>query len=159
VINSETVVSLGRAYDKQNKVKEAIQCYNKAIADPKKKNVNAYFFLGQLLEREKDFKEAVTNYRKCLKLDTEHLSSCLHLATLLAQLNEQSKAAKYFKHALKLDSTSIVANYGMGRTLHLATNNIDAPIKYYKAVVDKDPAHYKALCQLGTIYLEKMDLT
>ena len=46
VFNSDTYVSLGRAYDKQNKVTEAIECFEKAIGDTKKSQVNAYFFLG-----------------------------------------------------------------------------------------------------------------
>lgn len=91
--------------------------------------------------------------------DQEHFGACLHLATLLAHQGESAKAAKYFKHANKLDPNSIAANYGLGKTLHSLTNNVDAPIKYYEFVIEKDPTHYKAFCQLGIVYLEKMDLT
>jgi tetratricopeptide (TPR) repeat protein len=31
-----------------------------AIKDANKKNVNAHFFFGQMLEREKNFEEAIT---------------------------------------------------------------------------------------------------
>jgi len=70
----------------------------------------------------------------------------LHLATLLVQLKETAKAAKYFKHALKIDPNSIVANYGLGKTVHALTSNVDAPIKYDKLVIEKDPNHFKSYC-------------
>ena len=78
--------------------------------------------------------------------DKSHFGSCIHLATLLVQAGELEKAAKYFKHACKLDPTSIAANYGLGKTLHSLTNNVDAPIKYYEFVIQKDPQHFKAHC-------------
>lgn len=68
------------------------------------------------------------------------------------------KALKYFKHAIKLDPKSIQANYGLGKILHQTSENVDAPIHYYKFVIEHDPQHYKALCQLGIVYLEKSDL-
>lgn len=36
VFNSDTIVCLGRAFEKQNKVKEAIEQYEKAITDTSK---------------------------------------------------------------------------------------------------------------------------
>lgn len=78
--------------------------------------------------------------------DKEHLGSCIHLATMLAHSGETAKAAKYFKHAIKLDPNSIAANYGLGKTLHAIKSNVDAPIKYYEFVISKDPTHYKAYC-------------
>lgn len=80
------------------------------------------------------------------------------MATLLANAGDSKKAAKYFKHARKLDPESIPANFGYGKTLHLLTNNLDAPVPYYEFCVRKDPTHYKAYCQLGIIFLEKMEL-
>ena len=31
-------------------------------------------------------------------------------------------------------------------------------MKHYKYVIDTDPQHFKAYCQMGIIYLEKQDL-
>ena len=78
--------------------------------------------------------------------DQEHFGACLHLATLQANAGEAHKAAKYFKHALKLDSENIPANFGLGKILHSTSENIDAPIFYYEFVIKNDPKHYKAFC-------------
>ena len=80
------------------------------------------------------------------------------MATLLANAGEAHKAAKYFKHALKLDEKKIPANFGLGKILHSTSDNIDAPIPYYKFVIENDTKHYKAFCQLGIVYLEKGEL-
>jgi tetratricopeptide (TPR) repeat protein len=85
-------------------------------------------------------------FKQCLRLDKDHFASCLHLATILVHQKETAKAAKYFKHALKIDPNSIVANYGLGKTVHALTSNVDAPIKYYKLVIEKDPNHFKSYC-------------
>jgi len=82
----------------------------------------------------------------------------LHLATLQANAGEAQKAAKYFKHALKLDPTNIPAHFGLGKILHSTSENIDAPIEHYEFVIKNDKTHYKAFCQLGILYLEKGEL-
>lgn len=60
--------------------------------------------------------------------DTEHFGSCIHLATLLANDGETYKAAKYFKHALKLEPSNVAAHFGLGKILHSTTENLDVPI-------------------------------
>ncbi len=54
-----------------------------------------------------------------------------HLATLLANTGDNKKAAKYFRHALKIQPDSIAANFGLGKTLHAVTNNAEASIPYF----------------------------
>lgn len=61
-----------------------------------------FFHLGSSFERAKEFKKAVLNYKKCLTLDNKHFGACIHLANLLANVGEGQRAAKYFKHAIKV---------------------------------------------------------
>ena len=53
------------------------------------------------------------------------------MATLLANTGDNKKAAKYFRHALKIQPDSIPANFGLGKTLHAVTNNAEASIPYF----------------------------
>jgi Tfp pilus assembly protein PilF len=53
------------------------------------------------------------------------------LATLLANTGDNKKAAKYFRHALKIQPDSIPANFGLGKTLHAVTNTAEASIHYF----------------------------
>lgn len=79
-------------------------------------------------------------------MDQEHFGAAIHLATLLANTGDNKKAAKYFRHALKIQPNSIPANFGLGKTLHSVTNNAEASIIYFEKVLELDPTHYKAHC-------------
>ncbi len=105
-----------------------------------------FFHIGQVYERTKDFKKAVLNYKKCLTLDGKHFGACIHLANLLANVGEGQRAAKYFKHAIKvatdpdlkppISKDSITnAFFGLGKTLQQYSDNKDAPLPHLLKVV------------------------
>ena len=123
---------LAKLLDKKNLHTEAIEAYNAALrlnseskgSPPPKPTL--FFSLGCVYEKSKDFKKAVLNYKKCLTLDPKHFGSCIHLANLLANVGEGQRAAKYFKHALKILTEDpkaapidgiINAYFGLGKTL------------------------------------------
>ena len=60
-------------------------------------------------EKLKDFKQSMLSFKKCLTIDQSHFGACIHLANLLANLGEGQRAAKYFKHAIKIDPESVNA--------------------------------------------------
>lgn len=120
--------------------------------------VDAFFYLGVICEKQKDYKKAILQLKTCLQMDKEHFWACLHYATLLGELRQYQKAVKYFKHARKLNPESIPANFGYGKTLHFLTNNPEVAKEYYEFCIKKDSNHYKAFCQLGILYLEKGEL-
>jgi tetratricopeptide (TPR) repeat protein len=102
------------------------------------------------------------NYKKCLTLDPRHFGACLHLANLLANVGEGQRAAKYFKHALKVSqdggvSKDLIVNaeFGLGKTLQQYSDNKDAPIEHLKKALEMDPSHFKAHTQLGILYLDR----
>lgn len=76
----------------------------------------AYFNLGQCFEMDKNYKDALMNYKKCLKDDQSHFGACIFMANLLSNLSEGQRALKYFKHALRIDPNSINANFGIAKT-------------------------------------------
>lgn len=69
-------------------------------------------------------------YRQCLSIDTEHFGACLHLAAILANQGDTSKAKKYFAHALKLEPKSVPANFGLGKILQSTNEDLEAAIKH-----------------------------
>lgn len=96
--------------------------------------------------------------KHCLVLDQEHFGACIHLATLLANTGENVKAAKYFKHAIKLDPNSVPANFGLAKTFNFITNMAEQSIPIYERIIKLDNKHYKAHCQLGIQYFERNNL-
>lgn len=94
------------------------------------------------------------NYKKCLVIDSNHFGACLNLAKLLANLNEQQRAIKYFNHAIKIDADSIAAQLGLARALHSLSEDRISAVPHYEEVIKRDSQHYEALTWLGQLYLE-----
>jgi len=57
------------------------------------------------------------SYKKCLTIDSNHFGACIHLANLLANLGEGQRAAKYFKHAIKIDPENVNAQFGLAKAI------------------------------------------
>jgi Tfp pilus assembly protein PilF len=70
-------------------------------------------------------------FKQCLRLDKDNFASCLHLATILVHQKETAKAAKYFKHALKIDPDSVNAHFGLGKAVQQYSEDKDAPIGHF----------------------------
>ena len=53
--NPEILVALGRVNEKEQDLDKARKCYQEAVDSPLTTNVNAYFYLGVVCEKQKDF--------------------------------------------------------------------------------------------------------
>ena len=84
------------------------------------------------------------NYKKALSLDQGHFGASIFLANLLANVGEGQRAAKYFKHALKIDHESENAHFGLAKALQQYSDDKDAPLEHFLFVVGKNPKHFKA---------------
>ena len=62
----ETLVYLGRVCEKVGKTDEARTLYEKAVALPECNMVDAFFYLGVLCEKQKDYKKAILHLKTCL---------------------------------------------------------------------------------------------
>ena len=62
-----------------------------------------------------------------------------------------------YRQALKIDPNNVNANFGYGKVLHSTSEDLALPLQYYQKAVSLDPKHYKALCQIGIVHLEKSE--
>jgi tetratricopeptide (TPR) repeat protein len=154
--NGDAQAALGKVYEKKDMIDEAIAAFQKALKLPHQNN-NIYFNIGVLHERKKQAKEAIQFYKQCLSIDQSHFGAAIHLAALLANQGEYQKGKKYFKHCLKLNQASVPAHFGLAKILHHAEDDLDQALVHYNFVVQADPSHHKALCQIGNIYLVQQD--
>jgi tetratricopeptide (TPR) repeat protein len=155
--NPDALVAWGRCLEKLGRTEDAVAKYESALLLPIT-HMNAYYYLALIYEKQKDFKKSIQLLKQCLGLDKAHFGATLHLATLLANAGEASKAKKYFNHALKLEPENPAVHFGLGKLIHASTDNIDQAEAHFRRVLEKEPNHYKALCQLGIIYLEKDEI-
>ena len=83
------------------------------------------------MEKKKDLKKAEQCYKESLVHDENNINSAMHLASILGNGGQNQKAAKYFKHVLKLEPENLQAHYGLGKVLQSGSNNKDATIKEF----------------------------
>jgi tetratricopeptide (TPR) repeat protein len=119
----EGYLLFGKLLEKKSQYTEAIEQFNNYLKIEAEGNkdippkANTFFLIGDCYEKLKDIKKSVLNFKKCLTLDNRHFNSCIHLANLLANVGEGQRAAKYFKHAIKIDPESVNAHFGLGKAL------------------------------------------
>lgn len=58
----DALVALGKVYEKTGEIDQAITCYEKAIQLPET-NINAYFYLGIIFEKKKDYKKSIQLFK------------------------------------------------------------------------------------------------
>lgn len=151
----------GKLLHRSEEYKEALKFFEFAVqqqADDDQQNpprANCFFYSGNCYEKLKDFKQAILSYKKCLTIDNNYLGAAIHLANLLANLGEGQRAAKYFKHAIKIDNSSVNAHFGLAKAIQQYSDDKTAPIQHFEEVLRREPEHYKALTQLGILYLDR----
>ena len=137
--NVDALLLKGKILLKLKRAEEAIQVVEKSlelqIQQKERPKSSTFFYLGQAFEMVKNYKKCLLNYKKCLQIDRDHFGACIHLANLLANLTEGQRAAKYFRHALKIDPNSLNANFGMAKALQQYSEDKDAPIPHFQLVI------------------------
>lgn len=61
------------------------------------------------------------------------------MANLLANMGEGQRAAKYFKHAIKIDPESVNAHFGLGKAIQQYSDDKQAPIAHFEEVLKREP--------------------
>ena len=64
----DALVSMGRIWEKKGNLEEATRCYEKALKQPVT-NINAYYYLGVIHEKRKDYKKSIQLFKQCLLVD------------------------------------------------------------------------------------------
>lgn len=133
--NTEGLHLSGKHALKQDQFAEGLkffeECVKHEMAETSQPKGTTFFYMGQCQEGLKDFKAAMIDFKKCLTLDNNHFGSCIHLANLLANLGEGQRAAKYFKHALKVDPDSVNAHFGLGKAIQQFSDDKEAPVPHF----------------------------
>ncbi|MFC1651612.1 tetratricopeptide repeat protein [Patescibacteria group bacterium] len=108
-IYSVTEYLLGKVYFDQNKFKEAIKVFNRAERKGYKKD-NLYFDLAQSYQEQENYKKAVSNYKKAIKINPNHKSSYLQAVYLyLFKLDQIENTEKLIAPLVERDCTECSA--------------------------------------------------
>ena len=154
---------LGLALSGQNKVDEAIKCYEMGIKiDPKYAMI--YNNLGQIFYNKglanknlkKYIKKAEDFYKKSISLDKKIPEPLTNLATLYSSLNDNDKSIKYYKKAIEVSPNFYYAHLNLANVYISIGKFLDAK-KYLNESININPNFFYAHRLLSRITDYKND--
>lgn len=110
--SSESHLKLGRAYQKNSKLSDAIKSFKKAISLDQG-NETAHIFLGELYYNQGVFNLASVHYKKALDINS-CASYYNHYANALTKNDQLQLAITNYRKAISLDPKNPLFYYGLG---------------------------------------------
>ncbi len=156
--NVDIMSSLAMGYEKQGRLKEAIQLLE--LANNKEtffKNKSKVFQLACYYEKAKNFTKAVEQFKKVLSLEKNNTEALLHIGFIYKSCKEYVKAFKCFNKIISNEPNNPHAYYGLGKLFQVMDNRDSEAIQNYNKCVEIDPKYYKAEIQLGVLFLKTKD--
>ena len=153
--NIEIISSLAKGYEKQGKLKEAIQLLERAKNNEEfYNNKSKVFQLASYYEKAKELTKALIFFKKVLNLDKTNIEALSHMGYIYRCIKENVKAFKCFKQILLIEPNNFFAFYGLARLYQSLDNHDNEAIKCFKNCLNINPQSIKANLQLGIIYLK-----
>jgi Flp pilus assembly protein TadD len=112
----------------------------------------AWLNLGIALDRQGQFKDAETAYRKSLELNSSQNSTLYNLASNLVTQGRGDEAVTWFEQLLKRDGSQVRYHKRYADALVVAKRYDDA-IKQYQNALRMDPRYYPAMNELGLLLI------
>ena len=132
------VLQDARAMDRQGKFGEAIESYQKVLAqDDSDYRVN--FELANVFMKLKRFKEAKTFFRRSVKLNPRFEDAYSNLASATFSLGQVEEAAELLEQAVRLNPDFAVG-YNNLAFIYLRSNRSDKAIENYRKAIALDPS-------------------
>jgi len=148
--------NLGNALKAQNKLDEAVSCFEQAL-EIKPDHEEAFYNLGNTLIAQKKLEEAAAAYRRALKIKPDYVDALSNLGTAYRQQKKLDEAIDCFERARVLAPEHADLCCNLGDALH-AQGKVDEAISWYKRTLELNPQHAKACNCLCNGYFDKGDL-
>jgi Flp pilus assembly protein TadD len=139
--------NLGRVLRDQGKLREAIDCYRRAISI-KPDHVMALNNLGNALVAHGDSDAAVASYRNALAFKPDSMETHYNLGVALQARGELDGAIDCYQKAVSLKPDSVAACYNLGNA-YSARRKLNEAVASYRKVLELRPDFAGALSNLG----------
>lgn len=149
--------NLGNALKAQNKLDEAVPCYERAL-EIKPDHEEACYNLANTLLTQKKLDEAVALYQRAVKIKPGYVDALCNLGTAYRQQKRLIEAIDCFERALLLAPEHPDLCCNLGDALH-AQGKVDEAIGWYQRTLKLNPEHSKACNCLCNAFFDKGDLT
>ena len=153
--NVDIMCSLSIGYEKQGKLKEAIQLLELANNNPNFfNNKSKVFQLACYYEKAKNFTKAVEQFKRVLLLEKNNTEALLHIGFIYKSCKEYVKSFKCFNKIITNEPNNPHAYYGLGKLFQIMNNRDNEAIQNYNKCIEIDPNYSKAKIQLGVLFLK-----
>ncbi len=144
----------GKAYlTEKNYDKAKIEFKNVMQIDPK--FAEAYFYMGQLDEQNKELGKALGNYNKAIELDPKYTLAKVKLAKIyiIAGTDDYIGKAKKMLAEVDLEQPDNIDAALLKATIEYKTGSKSKAVTAIKSVILKDPTQVDAIALLSVIYI------
>ena len=140
----------GVTHAQEHELKEAVECFGKAVALDKK-NANYHYNLGLAFRGLDRRKEAIASYRTAIECNKEFLEARNNLANTLLADGNQTEAIDCFRELAEHFPDDAVTHYNLGNALQ-DFGQIDEAIHAYRRAIECDPEQSSARENLGRVF-------
>jgi len=118
-----------------------------------KEYANEYYLMGnECITKAQDFKAALANFNKALKLYPDFPEALIRKGITLYDINEHFDAESCFNKAIKLSPNSFKAHYNRGKN-RIKLNNYEEALTDLDKAVQMKPEHAASYEYLSEIYI------
>ncbi len=142
------LAGVGRKNDARDSFEHALR-----LAPPAPQDVMVLYNLGQIHQDLGEAKEAAAYYRRCLKLDSNHVYAALRLGQLAEAAGQNSRARRWYARTLELPGGESPAQRRLAR-LALRLGEHDEAREHLHQALLADPQDAMALNLLARLYLD-----
>jgi len=134
--------SLGRAYQEQGRLDEAVRQYNKALA-LYPGDFKAHYNLGVIYDKQDKLNEAVLNYQKAIEINPKYIDARFNLANIYQKQGLLEKAIQQYRRVIALDPDDFEARNNLG-VVYAMQGNLENAVLEWEKVLAIDPANKSA---------------
>ena len=148
--SAETHELLGKYYDAQGKLPEALEQYRIAL----RKNSQApglHFLAGNVLWKQRDFEAALPELQAELRINPDHSMANHRLGNIYVLRDESARAIPYLEKAVRGDPSFLIGRRDLGKAYRLAGKMTDA-LRQLVYVEERNPDDESVNAQLAAVY-------
>ena len=132
-VSAVRLLNLAIVQQKQGKVSEAVQAYQRAL-ESNKAMAEAYFGLGFCFYQQKELEKAAGFFEQAISYNPQYVDAYVNLGAVREQQGHSRTAAEYVRKALQLAPRHSRAYYNMGVIMEKNFNLPKAIACYEKAI-------------------------
>jgi len=119
----------------------------KQIIEKQPGNADAYYKLGWIQAKNKEFQQAISNFKKAVAIDDSLVGVYNNLGNIYFTMGNRQEAAKYYIEAIKRRPSLIDPHFNLG-VIYYYQGMLEEATREFNIVLKLDPDNYKAKIML-----------